>query len=93
MASSRIKTYNTVTKSVQAIQFVRTAIGDVYEFNECRDMTVSFKNDKFSGYITDNKGTVLSLTGKDYIIKDSDGNITVMDAVTFVATYEEVENE
>lgn len=93
MASSRVKTYNTVTKSVTAIQFVRTAIGDVYEFNENRDMSISFKNDKFSGYITDNKGQVLSLVGKDFIIKDSDGNITIMNATAFAETYEEVENE
>ena len=93
MASSRVKTYNTITKSVTAIQFVRAAIGDVYEFNDNRDMSVSFKNDKFSGYITDNKGQVLSLTGKDYVIKDSDENITVMDATTFASTYVGVENE
>lgn len=93
MASSRVKNYNTITKSVTAIQFVRNAIGDIYEFNDNRDMSVSFKNDKFSGWITDTKGQVLSLTGKDYIIKDSDGNITVMDTATFAATYEEATDE
>lgn len=90
MASTRVKTYNTITKTVTAIQFVRNAIGDVYEFNENRDMSVSFKNDKFSGTIVTDKGVVVSLMGKDYIIKDTDGAITTMDPETFAATYEEV---
>lgn len=90
MASTRVKTYNTITKTVTAIQFVRNAIGDVYEFNENRDMSVSFKNDKFSGTIVTDKGVVVSLTGKDYIIKDTDGAITTMDPETFAVTYEEV---
>lgn len=90
MASTRVKTYNTITKTVTAIQFVRNAIGDVYEFNENRDMSVSFKNDKFSGTIVTDKGVVVSLMGKDYIIKDTDGAITTMDPETFATTYEEV---
>lgn len=71
----RIKTAETVTQAVEAIQFVRAAISDVYEFNENRDMTVSFKNDKFSGTIMDDTGTMIPLTGKDWIVKGEAGHI------------------
>lgn len=71
----RIKTAETVTQSVEAIQFVRAAIGDVYEFNEKRDMTVSFKNDKFSGTIMDNNGVMIPVIGKDWLVRDEAGHI------------------
>lgn len=71
----RIKTAETVTQAVDAIQFVRAAIGDVYEFNEKRDMTVSFKNDKFSGTIMNDAGAMIPLIGKDWIVKDAAGHI------------------
>lgn len=71
----RIKTAETVTQSVEAIQFVRTAIGDVYDFNEHRDMTVSFKSDKFSGTIMDDNGVMIPVTGKDWLVKGEAGHI------------------
>lgn len=71
----RVKTVETVVQGGTAIQFVRVAIGDVYEFNECRDMTVSFKNDKFSGNIMTKAGVLLTLKGKDWLVKDTEGNI------------------
>lgn len=73
----RIKTAETVIQAVEAIQFVRTAIDDVYEFNEKRDMTVSFKNDKFSGTIMGDAGIMIPLIGKDWIVKDESGHIKV----------------
>lgn len=71
----RVKTVETVTQSVEAIQFVRAAISDVYDFNEHRDMTVSFKNDKFSGTIMDEAGTMIPVIGKDWLVKDEAGHI------------------
>lgn len=73
----RIKTAETVTQSVEAIQVVRTAISEVYDFNEHRDMAVSFKNDKFSGTIMNDTGTMTPFIGKDWLVKDEAGHIKV----------------
>ena len=83
----RVKTIETNVKSGTAIQFVRNAIGDVYEFNEMRDMTVSFKNDKFSGSLMDDTGKMIPLIGKDWIVKDPEGHITIYKPEDFEKTY------
>lgn len=73
---ARVKSVETVTREGTAIQFVRAAIGDVYEFLDRRDMSVFFKNDKFSGTIYNERGILVNVTGKDWIVKDADGVIT-----------------
>lgn len=83
----RIKTVETVAQSSEAIQVVRTAIGDVYEFNEKRDMSLSFKNDKLSGTLRDEKGTMISFVGKDWLVKDMEGHIKVYSPEVFAATF------
>ena len=83
----RIKTAETVTQAVEAIQLVRAAIGDVYEFNEKRDMSLSFKNDKLSGTLKDEKGTMVSFIGKDWLVKDMEGHIKVYSPEVFAATF------
>ena len=83
----RVKTIETNVQSGIAIQFVRTAIGEVYEFNEMRDMTVSFKNDKFSGSLMDDTGRMVPLTGKDWLVKSPEGHITVYRPEDFEKTF------
>lgn len=83
----RIKTAETVAHVVEAIQLVRAAIGDVYEFNEKRDMSLSFKNDKLSGTLKDEKGTMVSFIGKDWLVKDVEGHIKVYSPEVFAATF------
>lgn len=84
----RIKKVETVVHNGTAIQFVRAAIGDVYEFNDKRDMSVSFKNDKFSGTIVDDTGTVIPLTGKDWVVKGEAGHIKVYKPEAFEELFE-----
>ena len=73
----RIKTYKTITSQVEVIQFVRNAINEIYDFIDNRDCSFNFKNDKFSGVVTDKLGTKLSLNGKDFLVKDSEENLSV----------------
>lgn len=83
----RVKNVETTVHNGTAIQFVRAAIGEVYEFNEMRDMTVSFKNDKFSGTIVNDRGVVVPLTGKDWIVKSPEGVITTYKPDAFEKMY------
>ena len=83
----RVKTVETVVHNGTAIQFVRNAIGDVYEFNEMRDMSVFFKNDKFTGTIVNEKGVVVPLTGKDWIVKSDEGAIITYSPAAFDELY------
>ena len=83
----RLKTVETVTQQAGAIQIVRTALSDVYDFNEHRDMSVSFKNDKLSGTLRDEKGTMISFVGKDWLVKDMEGHIKVYSPEVFAATF------
>ena len=83
----RVKTIETNVQACTAIQFVRAAISEVYEFNELRDMTVSFKNDKFSGSLMDDTGKMIPLIGKDWLVKDPEGHITVYKPADFEKTF------
>lgn len=83
----RVKTIETNVKSGTAIQFVRAAISDVYEFNDMRDMTVSFKNDKFSGSLMDDTGKMIPLVGKDWLVKGPEGHITAYKPEDFEKTF------
>lgn len=83
----RVKTIETNVQAGTAIQFVRTSISEIYEFNEMRDMTVSFKNDKFSGSLMDGTGKMIPLIGKDWLVKDSEGHITVYKPEDFEKTF------
>ena len=73
----RVNEYTSVTKKVTAIQFVRKAILEVYDFLDNCDMSVSFKNDKFSGIIQDSSGMKFNVIGQDYIVKDELGSIAI----------------
>jgi hypothetical protein len=83
----RIKTIETITKKGTAIQAVRAAIGEMYEFNGNRDLTVSFKNDKFSGTFVNDTGAVTSFTGKDWLVKNESNHISVYSPESFAETF------
>lgn len=74
---ARVKNYQTTAENVKAIQFVRNAISEIYDFIDNRDCTFNFKNDKFSGIVTDKFGCKLNLNGKDYLVKDNEENLSV----------------
>lgn len=84
---ARVKAIETVTQTGTAIQFVRAAIGDVYDFLDHRDMSVFFKNDKFSGTIYNERGVLINVTGKDWIVKDETGAITTYTEEQFNALF------
>lgn len=88
----RIKTYKTITSQFEVIQFVRNAINEIYEFIDNRDCNFNFKNDKFSGIVTDKLGLKLSLNGKDYLVKDKDGNLSVWKPEDFAKNFIEVQS-
>ena len=83
----RIKTAKTISEEVTCIQFVRAAISEVYDFLDNRDMSIYFRNDKFSGAIVNEQGKVLNITGKDWIVKDANGAITIYPPEGFAAHF------
>lgn len=92
MGSGRIKEYESISVHVTAIQFVRNSVGECYEFNDKRDMNVSLKNDKVTGNLIDDQGILQSLKGKDYIVKDEQNHITILNEAAFNAMYQLVDS-
>lgn len=83
----RVKTAETISEEVTCIQFVRAAISEVHDFLDNRDMTIFFKNNKFSGNILNERGVVINITGKDWIVKDANGAITTYTPEDFTARF------
>lgn len=85
---SRVAEYISKRERISAIQIVRNAIGEVYDFNDQRDLTVSIKKNKISGTLISPTGALLSFSGKDYLIKEESGEIYVLKPEVFAARYE-----
>ena len=82
--------YNTVTKTVTAIQFTFDVLKDIYSFLNYADVTYSVKNRTLTGVITDPDGIKLSVNKNDFIVKDSSGKISVWKEENFKKEFTEV---
>lgn len=82
--------YNTVQETVQAIQFSFDTLKDIYLFLEYRDVTYSVKNRVISGVVTNKDGTKLQVQKTDFVVKDSNGNITIWNEADFKKHFTEV---
>lgn len=86
------KSYNSVVKTVQAIQFSFDTLKEIYEFLKFADVTYSVKSRTLTGIVTGKDGVKLNVNKNDYIVKDSDGNVTVWKYNEFNKEFVEVEN-
>lgn len=82
--------YNTVTKTVTAIQFTFDVLKDIYSFLGYADVTYSVKNRALMGVITDPDGIKLSVNKNDFIVKDLSGRISIWKAEDFKKEFTEV---
>ena len=69
--------YNTIVKSVTAVQFTFDALKELYKFLNMKDIQFSIKNRILSGVITLPDESKRAINKNDYIVKYSDGTIEV----------------
>lgn len=69
--------YKTVQKNVTAIQFTFDVLKDIYLFLNYGDVVYSVKSRTLSGVVTGKDGVKLNVNKTDWIVKESDGTITV----------------
>lgn len=86
------KSYNSVVKTVQAIQFSFNTLKEIYEFLKFGDVTYSIKNRILSGVITSLDGTKLNVNKNDFIVKDSDNNVSIWKADVFNKEFIEIKS-
>lgn len=79
--------YNSVVKTVTAIQFTFDTLKDIYAFLDYRDCTFSIKDRKLSGIVTGTNGEKLAVQKLDFVVKDSDKNITIWKPDEFAKNY------
>lgn len=82
--------YNTVTKTVEAIQFTFDTLKEIYSFLEYRDVAYYVKNRTLSGMVTGKDGEKLSVQKNDYVVKDSNKVISVWKPDDFKKEFIEV---
>ena len=69
--------YKTVQKDVTAIQFTFDVLKDIYLFLNYGDVVYSVKSRTLSGSVTGKDGVKLNVNKNDWIVKESDGAISV----------------
>lgn len=67
--------YNTIVKSVTAVQFTFDALKELYKFLNMKDIQFSIKDRTLTGVITLNDDSKKAITKDDYVVKYSDGLI------------------
>lgn len=67
--------YNTITKSVTAIQFTFDVLKELYLFLGYKDIQFSIKDRTLTGVITLNDDSKKAISKNDYVVKYSDGTI------------------
>lgn len=85
-----IKRYNSIVRTVDAVQFTFDTLKVIYEFLKFADVTYHVKNRTLSGIITNSDGEKLNVNKNDFVVKDSAGKITVWSPLDF--TKEFIEN-
>lgn len=83
--------YNSVVETVTAIQFNFDVLKDLYMFLGMTDVTYSVKNRNLSGVITGSNNEKLSVQKNDFVVKDSQGIISVWKPDDFNKKYKIVE--
>lgn len=69
--------YKSVQKTVTAIQFLFDNIKEIYMFCDMKDFSMSVKNRNLTGIITGSNEEKIPVNKSDYVVKDSDGKISV----------------
>lgn len=82
--------YNTVTETVTAIQFSFDTLKEIYLFLDMRDVSYSVKNRTITGVLTNKDGTKLYVQKTDFVVKDSNGNVTIWTKDDFNKHFTEV---
>lgn len=83
----RIKAADTISEEVTCIQFVRNALSEVYEFLDSRDISISIRGNKLSGVILNNKNETIQISGKNWLVKDSTGAISIYTTEAFTKKF------
>lgn len=86
------KSYNSVIKTVQAIQFSFDTLKEIYEFLKFGDVIYSVKNRTLSGIVTSLDGTKLNVNKNDFVVKDNNGNVSVWKPDDFNKEFIEVKS-
>lgn len=71
------KKYKTVQKNVTAIQFTFDVLKDIYLFLNYGDVVYSVKSRTLSGIVTGKDGVKLNVNKTDWVVKESDGTVSV----------------
>lgn len=82
--------YNTVTKTVTAIQFTFDVLKELYLFLGYNDIQFSIKDRTLSGIITLDDGSKKAINKNDYVVKYSDGTIETYTSTEFKKIFVEV---
>lgn len=69
--------YKTVQKNVTAIQFTFDVLKDIYSFLNYGDVVYSVKSRTLSGIVTGKDGVKLNVNKTDWVVKESDGTVSV----------------
>lgn len=69
--------YNTIVKSVTAIQFSFDVLKELYMFLNYKDVTYQITNRVISGIITMSDDTKRRVEKHDYVVKYSDGTVEI----------------
>lgn len=83
--------YKTVQKSVTAIQYTFDTQKDVYLFLGMKDISFFVKNRTLTAIITGSDDEKLNVNKTDWIVKSSDGTISVWTNDDFSKNFEKVE--
>ena len=80
-------TYISIPVEIEAIQFTPATLGLIPTFTGSTSFQFSVKEGKYQCLITVNNGVKLLVIEDDYIIKDKNGNISIMKPDVFEKTY------
>ena len=83
--------YKTVQKSVTAIQYTFDTQKDVYLFLGMKDISFFVKNRTLTAIITGSDGEKINVNKTDWIVKGSDGTISVWTNDDFSKNFEKAE--
>lgn len=83
--------YKTVQKSVTAIQYTFDTQKDVYLFLGMKDISFFVKNRTLTAIITGSDDEKLNVNKTDWVVKSSDGTISVWTNDDFSKNFEKVE--
>jgi len=83
--------YKTVQKSVTAIQYTFDTQKDVYLFLGMKDITFFVKNRTLTAIITGSNDEKINVNKTDWIVKSSDGTISVWTNDDFSKNFEKAE--